>query len=213
MSRTAEHEETTRSPERERLSQAIEALRESERETQAIARARQRAQADRIRTLGEISDLKEALDAAQEKERVALTTAYIEGGDDACGDDEIAAAEAALARAERRLADIRRVEVELAANERQPGWSLPGGEVDRAVRDVIKSAPVVRRLIEDYRTARAAFFTYEATLMMLAGRGCVPDDPRDAVPRGDGVRFAEPDPVWTRAIEALRRDADEPLPG
>lgn len=202
-----------RSRERQALFEAIEIREQAERETQAIMRARERAKADRIKVLGEIADLREVLEAARTKERELLTVAFVEGRGDPGGDDEVAEIGASLARAERRLADIRRIEVELAANERQPGYSIPSGKVEAAVREVVKAAPVTRRLVEDYRTARAAFLQYEATLMHLALGKIIPDDLRDIAPRGDGVRYAEPDPEWLAALAELKRDADAPLPG
>ncbi len=116
-----------------------------------------------------------------------LMAAYVGGDDDDDGGAEkavVADAERALAQAQRRLADLKVIEQELAAHEGAPGRSIPGIKVEDAVRAVVRAHPAVRRLVEDFDTARRAFHVYEATLMWLATRGCVPDDP----PNPGGVR-------------------------
>ena len=85
-------------------------------------------------------------------------------------------------------------------------------KVDEAVRTVVRAHPALRTLVLDYDSARRAFHSYEATLIWLAGRGCIPNDLSDAAPSKNATRYAEPDSAWLEAIEALKRDADAPLP-
>jgi hypothetical protein len=123
----------------------------------------------------------------------------------------VADAEAALVRARRRLADLSVIEEELSA-ERAPGRSIPNIKVEEAVRAVVKAHPTVRRLVEDWQNAERTFRVYEATLIWLAGQQCVPGDLVSVAPSRNAIRYADPDPAWVDAIDAMRRDADSALP-
>jgi hypothetical protein len=110
-------------------------------------------------------------------------------------------------------AELAMIEQELSARTRPaPGYSVPNSRVGEAVRAVVKSHPAVRRLVEDFATARRAFQQSEATLIHLSAQRCVPDDLVSLAPRADATRFADPDPAWVSAIAALGVDADAELP-
>ena len=111
------------------------------------------------------------------------------------------------------MADLRTIAEELDSRERTPGWSIPGSKVEEAMRAVVRTHPVVRRLVEDFDTARRTFQQYEATLIWLAARDMIPEDLIGVAPSRNATRFAEPGEEWTSAVEALRRDCDALLPG
>ncbi|HZZ61491.1 MAG TPA: hypothetical protein VFE63_09985 [Roseiarcus sp.] len=205
----ADHERT---PERAALAEAISVRDEAEQSAADLARTKERARADRVRAIGEIDEAKERLRWAREAARANLVDAYASGG----GIDEndpVVDAEAALARAERRYNDLRVITDELDAREAPPGYSVPNTRVEDAARAVVLAHPAVRRLVQDYETARRAFYVYQSTLRWLAARGCIPDDIKKVAPRPHDTIFADPDPAWLAAFEALTRDADAPLPG
>jgi hypothetical protein len=86
-------------------------------------------------------------------------------------------------------------------------------QVDDAVCNVVKASPVVRRLVEDYGTAKRSFEIYHATLVTLALRGCILADLVHLAPSQNETRYADIDPNWLRALEALKADPDAALPG
>ena len=92
------------------------------------------------------------------------------GGTDGPDLDAVAEAEQALARAERRYADLKTIAAELDVRKDAPGRSISNLHVEKAVSAVVAAHPVVRRLAADYHTAKRAFHTYEATLILLRRR-------------------------------------------
>jgi hypothetical protein len=210
ISESSSNEQRPRSPEREALAAAIEIRDASASQTASLVQARARAAQDRFAAARAVEAAESALTAARETLRAQLVDAYISGED--IDTHDIADAESALAKAQRRLADLSSIADGLAAHERQPGSSVPALNLVAAIRDVIKAAPITRRLVEDYRTAERTFQQYQATLIFLAGQHAIPDDLQAAAPKAHHTRFAEPDPAWVAAIAALAQDADVTLP-
>jgi len=200
-----------RSPEREALLMAISARDETAAQSAALVQARERAAADRFRAARDVEEAERALNAARETGRSTLVDAYMSGSEDIDLRD-VADAETALAKAQRRLNNLQTIAAELDAHERQPGSSVPAMQVTAAVRAVVQACPSVRRLVEDYHIAERTFHTHQATLVHLAGRGMIPDDLIHAAPSASATRFAEPADEWVQAIAALAQDADAPLP-
>ncbi len=205
-------ENLSRSPERSALAAAIAERNETEAAAAAFRRAQARARDDRVRALGEVEAARGRLAEAREAARSSLVGAYIDG-DEGDGDDGgVAAAEAALAAAERRYSDLKTVSDGLSARKDEAGSHVPALRVAEAVRAVVKSAPVVRRLVNDYRAAERAFQTYHATLVYLAGRRMIPDDLARAAPSRDATCYGRPDPAFVAAIDSLGSNADAQLP-
>ncbi len=207
---TETFENSSRSP-RESLALAIAERDEVEREEAAFLRARERAKEDRFRAARAVEDAEAALNRARDEARASLVDAYVDG-DEGDGDRAVADAEATLDRARKRLADIKAIADELAGRERAPGYSVPSKRVEDCVRRVVASSAVVRRLTNDFASARAAYRQYHSTLRWLNAHGYVPDDLRGAAPRPSETYFADPDPAWLEAVEALRSDPDAALP-
>jgi len=203
---------SSRSRERELLAEAIHIRDEQAAEDEVLRQARERARADRFLANRDVEAAERALAHAREAERSSLVDAYV-GGDEDDGQSAVAEAEAALARAQKRLADLRTIAAELDAHTGPaPGRSIPGMRVDEAVRAVVRTHPTIRRLVEDWQTAERAFRMYEATLIHLGARGMLPDDLVSIAPSKNSTRYAEPDPLWISAIEALKHSADAGLP-
>jgi hypothetical protein len=200
------------SPERKALAEAIAARDEAGAELRALTQARERARQDAFRARRAVEDAERALTQARDEARLALTAAYVDGEGDAAH-DAIASAEASLALKQRRAAELAIVEEELnTRTSPAPGHSFPSKRVDAAVRDVVKASAVVRRLVEDFRTAEATFRTYHSTLRWLASLECIPADLTEAAPKAHDTYYAPPDPRWVETLAELTRNADAPLP-
>ena len=199
-----------RSKEREALAEAIRVRDEEAADGAALAQARARARQDLFKANREVEAAEQALTSAREAARMSLVADYVDGNDS--DDFAVADAEAALNRAQQRLADLKMIEQELAAHERRPGHSIPNMRVEAAARVVVRAHPTVRRLVQGFDTARRTFQQYEATLIYLAGQRCIPDDLVDVAPRAHATRYADADPSWVKALEALKRDPHAVLP-
>jgi hypothetical protein len=200
-----------RSNERVLLADAIAARDVVDREQAAVERARSRARDDVRRARRAHEDALEALTETRREYQLAMADSYI-AEDAAPRHDALAEAEAALGRAKARLDDLQSVADSLEAHVAPPGRSVPRLSVDAAVRQVIRSSPIVRRLAADYRVAEQTFQQYHSTLRWLAGRGMIPADLTASCPSANATFFADPDPAWIAAIQALSADAGAPLP-
>jgi hypothetical protein len=196
---------------RETLRQAIALRDEADQDAATFEAARRRAAEDRFRQARTVEDAERALRQAQEARRLSLVDAFIDGNSDDT-DTAIAEAENVLSRAQRRLVELRTIEQELADRKQPVGHSIPGTRVAEAVREVVKNSSIVRRLCQDFETARDCFEQYHATLVHLAGRGMIPDDLRESAPKGHETYYRAPDPAWIKVLDALTRDADAELP-
>ena len=197
--------------ERQALATAIAVRDAAKAEEATLKRGAERAKADAFLARRTVEAAEAALTKLQETARFALADDYLNG--EADDGSEIAEAEAALATAQRRAAELGMIEQELRARSGPvPGHSVPAMRVEEAMRAVVKAAPIVRRLVQDFDTARRTFQQYEATLIHLAVQRCIPDDLKDAAPRPNATRYADPDPAWVSAIAALAIDADATLP-
>jgi hypothetical protein len=199
-----------RTPEREALAEAIALRDEASAQSATLTQARSRAASDRFAAIRDVENCERALTNARETSRSVLVDAFIAG--ESIDDSAVADAETALSRAQRRLADLTTIADELDAHQRPPGSSVPASRVTEAVRAVVKTHPTVRRLVQDFDTARRTFREYEATLIFLVNQRCVPEDLITAAPSASSVRYADPDPSWVAAIEALKQDPDTELP-
>jgi hypothetical protein len=201
---------SARSQEREALATAIRVRDAGQAEDDALKEAKARAASDRFKAARDVEACERALAKARETARSTLVDAYVDNEE--VDDRDVADAETALTKARRRLADLQTIADELSSHGQAPGRSIPALKVTEAARLVVRSHPAVRRLTKDFAIAKRAFQQYEATLIWLAGLDCIPEDLLKAAPAKGATRYAEPDPAWTAALEALRTNPDEPLP-
>ena len=201
-----------RSPQREALAAAIAIRDEADPDDKLVSQARERARDDLFKANRAVEAAERALASARETARLSLVGAYVDGDDGAAAPATIDDAEAALAKARTRQAEMKMIADELAAHQRAPGWSIPNRAVEDAMRAIVKNHLAVRRLCEDFDTARRVFQQHEATLIFLAGQHCIPSDLIDVAPKAHATRFADADPQWVQALEALKQDADFQLP-
>jgi hypothetical protein len=200
-----------RSPERQALAAAIALRNEAAEREATLKQAADRAKADGFRARRAVEVAEAALNTAQETARFALADAYLEG--EADDGSAVTEAEAALAAAQRRAAELAMIEQELSARSGPaPGHSVPNMKVSEAARNVVRAHPAVRRLAQDFGIAKRAFQQYEATLIHLASRRCIPDDLISVAPSANATRYADPADEWVKAIAALAQDADAELP-
>lgn len=204
------YESGSRSPEREELASAIRIRNSAQDEDEALKAAKQRAASDRFKAARAVEDAERALTSAREAERSTLVEAYV-SGEDSDGRD-VADAETALSAAQRRLADLQSIADGLSSHGQAPGRSVPATKVTKAVQAVVQAHPTVRRLVQDFDTAKRTFQTYHSTLRWLAARDCIPADLIEAAPKANETFFAEPADEWVQALEALKLDADAELP-
>ena len=141
-----------RSEVRQRLADAIRARDEADREDGALARARQRASQDLFAQRRLVEAAESVLAEAKERDARELVATYVSGEPNA-EPSGVPEAEAALRRAREKLAEIEAISADLAGRGRAPGFSVPNAEVERAIRDIVRNCPTIRRLVEDYRTA------------------------------------------------------------
>jgi hypothetical protein len=201
-----------RSPERQALADAIRARDEVEARLAPRKQAQSRVEADIFLARRDVEAAEEALSQARERERGVLADAYASGS--APDRSATTEAETALARAQRRLADLKLIAPTLAAKagEDYPAESILQGRVEDAVKAVVAASPSVRRLVEDYEVARRALKSYHGTARWLAFRGMVPDDLKATAPKPNEVYHSGPDPTWEAAIAQLAIDPEAQLP-
>jgi hypothetical protein len=208
----------TRTAEREQLAAAIAVRDQAEAREATLAKAHERAKADRFLATRDVEEAERSLARCREAARETLVDSYAfmggdEGNDSRAAPGDVIEAEATLAAAQRRMADLQMVEQELSARSQPaPGRSLPDIEVGKRVRAVVKDCPTLRRLVEDFRTAERTFQQYHSTLRWLAAHDLIPDDLKNSAPKPHEVYQAPPDTQWTAAIESLKRDPDAELP-
>ena len=206
-----EPESGSRSAEREALATAIAVRDAAKAEEATLKRGAERAKADAFLARRTVEAAEAALSRAQETARFALADAYL--NDEATDGSDIAEAEAALATAQRRAAELALIAQELGERSSPaPGQSVPNIRVAESVRAVVKAAPIVRRLVADFDTARRTFQTYHSTLRWLAAHNCIPADLLAEAPKAHETFYAEPAVEWVQALEALKLDADATLP-
>ena len=206
-----EPESGSRSAEREALAEAIRIRDAAHDESSQLNKAHQRAKADAFLARRTVEAAEAALTKLQETARFALADAYL--NEEAADRSEIAEAEAALATAQRRAAELALIAQELGERSSPaPGRSVPNRRVEESVRAVVKSAPIVRRLVTDFRVAEKTFQQYHSTLRWLAAHNCIPADLLAEAPKAHETFYAEPADEWVQALEALKLDADATLP-
>jgi hypothetical protein len=109
-------------------------------------------------------------------------------GEDEPAPSDLKAAEADLARAKARLADLESIadglKLEVAArNGSRFDLAFATQKVLEAPQAVVVASPTVRRMAEDYKIARRTYETYHSALRWLAGKDCIPADLKDAAPK------------------------------
>jgi hypothetical protein len=204
--------EQARSPERQALADAIRARAEVEGRMAPRKQAQSRAEEDIFRARREVEDAEEALSQAHERERGVLADAYAAGSEP--DRSAVMEAETALARAKRRLADLKFIAPTLAAKAMEDGplASSCNLRVEEAVKAVVAGCPSIPRMVEDYAVAHRTYQVLHATLRQLAYLGVIPDDLKAAAPRPNETYFCAPDPSWEAAIAQLATDPDAALP-
>lgn len=211
--------EPSRSPERQRLAAAI------------------RRHADAVAALGRIGEAQERLEAeffdvlvpavpaaraALEDARVAAPAALVDRllGDAPGAGPSLAEAEAALAEAEKKLADGREARSLLAEEAARAETAVNSAQfaVGNAIRDAVASDPSLAALRAEFtRSARRALRCLQALFTAGHKIGAI---------EAHGLRFAIGeaaaaigqktffhDSEWTAALAALRDDPDAALPG
>jgi hypothetical protein len=206
------HAEGKRSPERQRLADAIQEQAEAAKRAASLSKARERANADRFLAVRDV----EAADAALKASTPsldALVEAYVAGRE--LDSSAMRTAEAEFERARSRLADLEKVAGALEnASVLDPNyvsvdmnWSL-----NQAVADVVAADPAVRRLVENFDKIRRSYRALHSTVRWLVAGDMVPADLKDMAPKASEVYFGAPDQVWLAAVERLARDPDAALP-
>jgi hypothetical protein len=210
-----------RSPERQRLADAIERHAEATTQAERVAQVQRRMHDEFFsRRLPDQQAAEEALAEAREREPRRLVDAVLGVTADPTL-ATVAEAEAALAVAQQAVGDARRASPLLDEEARRAEFDVSeaarrlGQAFDEVVRsDESRSAQLgeLNRLID--RALDVARGLRTGGLTALGGRkhGLVLRIEEEPAPLGTAVLF-KPDPAWLSALAALRRDPDAALPG
>jgi hypothetical protein len=115
------------------------------------------------------------------------------------------------ANANRAAADklVAELQAELEGAEQRVQWLTQ--TVTDAVRVALRASPAARQQINDFEVAKTAMLAAAAKLASLKRAGAI-----SRISGFNGFEFGPeppPDEKWSAAAEALRSDADAPLPG
>ena len=205
---------TSRSPERDALSDAIERHREITEQFAGIRKARRETEG-RLYGPGSAANRVEIAAKAVEVAKTAAAEHAINValGKGAVPPISAKAARLALEEATDELETVKATSAALEAREREADGELHRAkrDIDEAVRAVIKASPAVRAVFREYAVAKRKVANLLAMRRFITERlNAAPDDLEDAEdePGDVGARIAN----WEAAVAALRIDADAPLP-
>jgi chromosome segregation ATPase len=196
-----------RSPEREALAAAITRHAEAEQRLAATKRAMESSASAILQARTNLKKAAGAVEQAKTDAASYLTAQMLGSAGDA--PLTIKQARAALQDAEHELADVQasRAALERAHADAEGSLAVASVSLEGAQREVVRTDPATQRLIADFDTAHRCYVDLKRALEFV-----------DRV-YGLSARFGEPAlselpgaTPWKLATEALRRDADAPLP-
>lgn len=200
---------SSRTPERQKLADAIAKGNSAVRHLNALRDAHRRADEQTVAVFGAVDETAAKLREAQADESRRLADAFVGGGS---GADVLAPEAEALNSAKRDLDRLRRTRDALATQVRDAEHAAEGAarRVAEAIRAVVSSDPAVEELLAEHERRRRAF---EATYVALA---LLQHDASLPCARDNWRLEREPDLTgaadWVEALKALETDADAPLP-
>ena len=199
-----------RTPQREDLAEAI-----ARRDT--ATKYLTRIQAAHERASETVYDLKDSVDKAiamldEAKAGEGSYLAAVALGEADAALSPIKTAAAAVEEANDQLYTARHMrdalEAEIKSAERELMWAK--SKLDDAVNDAVKADPATARLVAVFNEAERRFMSLRQAMGVVGTsrlpQGCEFWDCQHSWPELPGA------PVWQAAIEALRTDADAPLP-
>jgi hypothetical protein len=194
---------TARSPERQRLADAIERHRERADDLSRVERAIQKISETRIEDRVGIGRARDAVSIARGAQSEILVMQAL--GEELVDQPDLAAAERTLAECEAKL-DAGRASLKLLERERtrvSSALDLAEGALKRAVKDVIANDPALAALRAEFERTR---------LHLSQIIGCLLASGHEV----SRVAWTEvafvPDRAWTDALTRLREDPDAVLP-
>jgi len=199
-----------RSPEREQLAAAQERHGAATKQLVRIRAAHERA-ADTVYEAKDAVDKAIAtLDEAKAGEGSYLAAAALGEADAALSPVKTAAA--AVEQANDQLGTARHMrdalEAEIKSAERELMWAK--SKLDDAVNDAVRADPATAQLFAEFSKVERRFMSLRQAMGVVGTsrlpQGCEFWDCQHSWPELPGA------PVWQAAIEALRTDADAPLP-
>jgi hypothetical protein len=212
--------EPPRSPERQRLAEAIDRLAAATTRAERVAEAGRRASRELFdEALPAESAAAEALAEARQRRPQAIVDRLL--GAVPSGAPTLTEAEAALRRAEERVAETREARslLEVEASRASDALHAEQRNLGNAVAAVVEADPARDAALIEFkmvanRALRLAMALKTAGLELrdVDGHGLrlgVADVP---TPLGSSSAF-RPDSAWQSALAALRKDPDAPLPG
>jgi hypothetical protein len=201
-----------RSPEREQLAEAI-ARHDAARERLAAIKTAQERAFDNVLNLKDAAaEATTALEQAKADEPRQLVESFI-GGTTAEVASPVRAAAAAVEEANARLAAARQMREALSGEEKAAERELQWAEIKLgdAVREAVKADPATARLVAAFNEAERNYKELQQSLGII-GTDRLPEAAKfwNCVHRSEELPNAK---QWRAALEALRTDANAPLPG
>ncbi|HEY1474376.1 MAG TPA: hypothetical protein VGF53_09865 [Pseudolabrys sp.] len=198
-----------RSPERASLAATIERFNAATQRLHHIKQAQQQAEEQLYGDGGAIRAVERAEAAlAEAKQGEDAYLANVALGEADASASPVKAAEAEFAKAQGALDSVRKtiaaLKQELEAAERELRWATTYR--DQARDAVVKAAPELQRLQNDYKIAQAAYFTLRQAMGQMNPHLPKFWDHQDASP------YTSVADTWRTALKALEADADAPLP-
>jgi chromosome segregation ATPase len=204
--RAVPKETSERSPEREKLADAIDQFNELNSEITAIRQAIGQTETKRRGALGVVETAKEEIEKAKVSAAENMVSQALGRSSGPNVDlrklrneideaqDEIEACDAAL--------------IHLKAKLEEATYRLPHrrDDIEKALPEVVKFSPEFQRLLHDVQTASQTY----VDLLNVFRNGLPPEvyNERLLLPEPDREKAA----LWKSAIEALKRNADAELP-
>jgi DNA repair ATPase RecN len=206
-----------RTPEREALGAAIERRNNAVRSRDATAKALSDMQTRRVDAQATVDKAKAAVETAKTDAAAHLTATALGQAVDA--PMMIKAARAALLEAEDAFETIQSTIATLEANIKAWNEDLHWAKekLARALKDVVKSEPEIRRLVEKFKALKREIEQRRLDLAWLWRQGVIPDDLRnyDAIrsvtmPLDD--ELSDGTAPWKAALDELAVNSGAPLP-
>jgi hypothetical protein len=208
-----------RSPERQRLAEAISCHAEAAERLRRVEEAQRRLHDEFFdRLLPAESEAREALAAAKEGEPARLVAEALGDGGAACL--SVADAEISLSKAERKVSEVRRARslLDVEAADRGQAVEAARHRLDEAVRDAVAAAPEKAALAAEYYAGAKRTLQLARALKTIAVEIRVKAHGLQVIVENDPMgmhdaSLGRPDSAWAAAVAALRGDPDAPLPG
>ena len=204
---------SSRSDEREALSNAIERHREITEQIAGIRKARRETEG-RLYGEGSAAAKVEAAAKAVEKAKTAAAEHAINValGKGAVPPISAKAARLALEEATDELEIVKSTAAALEAREREADGDLHRAkrDIDEAVRQVVKASPAVAAIFSEYQEVKRRGAALLAMRAFIAEK--LHAEPDDDSAEDEPADVAAQIAAWNEAIASLRIDADTPIP-